>query len=239
MVPIRDDNPISITPVVVYALLALNAAIFLFEITLPEPALQAFFNTWAIVPAELTASFNAGSEISLSGGAGREWFTLISSQFLHGGWLHVGGNMLYLWVFGNNIEDQLGSVKFLFFYLICGILAGLSQWFFDPTSTIPTLGASGAVAGVMGAYVIRFPRAKIVTLIPLFIIFTTLRIPAIFFLGWWFIQQAFYSAISLGATADMGSGGVAYWAHAGGFVFGAILGPLLGLFNKGRDRYRF
>ncbi|MEL6159853.1 MAG: rhomboid family intramembrane serine protease [Cyanobacteria bacterium J06623_5] len=234
MVPIRDDNPISTTPVVVYALLAMNLVIFLYEITLPEAALQQFFNTWALVPVELSDSFGGGAIA-----AEREWITLISSQFLHGGWLHVGGNMLYLWVFGNNIEDQLGPVKFLIFYLACGVLAGLSQWIFDPASAVPTLGASGAVAGIMGAYVIRFPRAKIVTLVPLFIIFTTFRIPAIFFLGWWFIQQAFYSAMSLGATADMGSGGVAYWAHAGGFVFGAILGPLMGLFSKGRDNFRW
>jgi len=234
VVPIRDDNPINSTPVVVYALVALNAVIFLYEISLAEADLQQFFNTWALVPAELTNSLGSGAST-----APGEWFSLISSQFLHGGWLHVGGNMLYLWVFGNNIEDQLGSTKFLIFYLACGVLAGLSQWFFDPASAVPTLGASGAVAGIMGAYVIRFPRAKIVTLIPLFIIFTTFRIPAIFFLGWWFIQQAFYSAMSLGATADMGSGGVAYWAHAGGFVFGAILGPLLGLFAKGRDQYRW
>ncbi|MEL6260670.1 MAG: rhomboid family intramembrane serine protease [Cyanobacteria bacterium J06626_6] len=234
MVPIRDDNPISTTPVVVYALLAMNLVIFLYEITLPEAALQQFFNTWALVPVELSDSFGGGAIA-----AEREWITLISSQFLHGGWLHVGGNMLYLWVFGNNIEDQLGPVKFLVFYLACGVLAGLSQWIFDPASAVPTLGASGAVAGIMGAYVIRFPRAKIVTLVPLFIIFTTFRIPAIFFLGWWFIQQAFYSAMSLGATADMGSGGVAYWAHAGGFVFGAILGPLMGLFSKGRDNFRW
>jgi len=238
VVPLRDDNPISTTPIVVYVLLALNVAIFFHELTLNEAALQQFFNVWAIVPAELTSSFGDGA-LALNGRPEREWFTLISSQFLHGGWLHVGGNMLYLWVFGNNIEDQLGSVKFLFFYLLCGVLAGLSQWFFDPTSTIPTLGASGAVAGIMGAYIIRFPRAKILTLIPLFIFITTLRIPAIFFLGWWFFQQALYSVASLGATADMGSGGVAYWAHAGGFVFGAILGPLLGLFSKGRDQYRW
>ncbi|MGD1863246.1 MAG: rhomboid family intramembrane serine protease [Phormidesmis sp.] len=239
MVPIRDDNPTSTTPVVVYALLVLNVVIFLHEITLSPDALQQFFNQWAIVPAELTASFGGGSTGAVSVVAEREWFTLISSQFLHGGWLHVGGNMLYLWVFGNNIEDQLGPVKFLFFYLMCGVLAGLSQWFFDPVSVVPTLGASGAVAGIMGAYIIRFPRAKIVTLIPLFILFTTFRIPAIFFLGWWFVQQAFYSAMSLGAPADMGAGGVAYWAHAGGFIFGAILAPLLGLFAKGRDRYRW
>ena len=234
MVPIRDDNPISTTPAVVYALLALNIVIFLYELSLGDQALQEFFNMWAVVPAELTASFSQGA-VDAPG----EWITLISSQFLHGGWLHVGGNMLYLWVLGNIIEDQLGSVKFLFFYLACGILAGLAHWVFDPASAVPTLGASGAVAGIMGAYVIRFPRAKIVTLIPLYIFFTTFRIPAIFFLGWWFVQQTFYSVMSLNATADMGTGGVAYWAHAGGFVVGVILGPLLGLYAKGRDRFRW
>lgn len=233
MVPLRDNNPISTTPVVVYGLIALNVAIFLYEISLGENALQQFFDVWAIVPAELTGSFEGGAA------AEREWVTLVTSQFLHGGFLHVGGNMLYLWVFGNNIEDQIGHLKFLVFYLACGALAGLTQWFFDPASTVPTLGASGAIAGVMGAYIIRFPRAKILTLIPLFIFITTFRIPAIFFLGWWFVQQAFYGAMSLGATADVGAtGGVAYWAHAGGFVFGAVLGPLLGLFSKGPDNYR-
>ncbi|MBE9064517.1 rhomboid family intramembrane serine protease [cf. Phormidesmis sp. LEGE 11477] len=236
MVPLRDDNPVSITPVVVYALLALNVVVFVHQLMLQgsfgEAGLQQFFDTWAIVPAQLTNSFATGID--------QEWLTLISSQFLHGGLLHLGGNMLYLWVFGNNVEDQLGHAKFLFFYLLCGVLAGLAQWFFDPASPIPTLGASGAVAGVMGAYILRFPRARIVTLIPLFIFFTTFRIPAIFFLGWWFIQQTFYSLMSLGATADVGaSGGVAYWAHAGGFVFGAILGPMLGLFSKDQDNARF
>ncbi|MGI8933835.1 rhomboid family intramembrane serine protease [Leptolyngbya sp. BC1307] len=234
MVPLKDNNPISTTPVVVYGLVVLNVAIFLYEMSLGENALQQFFNTWAIVPAELTQSFSGGAA------AEREWFTLISSQFLHGGFLHVGGNMLYLWVFGNNIEDQLGHLKFLIFYLACGALAGLTQWFFDPASTVPTLGASGAIAGIMGAYIIRFPRAKILTLVPLFIFITTFRIPAIFFLGWWFVQQALYGIASLGATADVGAtGGVAYWAHAGGFVFGAVLGPLLGLFSKETDRHRW
>ncbi len=234
MVPLKDENPISTTPVVVFVLLALNILIFLYEMSLSEEALQQFFNVWAIVPAELTGELTGRATT-----VDPEWLTLFTSQFLHGGFLHLGGNMLYLWVFGNNIEDQLGHVKFLIFYLACGALAGLSQWIFEPSSTIPTLGASGAIAGIMGAYIIRFPRAKIVTLVPLFIIMTTFRVPAIFFLGFWFVQQAFYSALSLGATADMGSGGVAYLAHAGGFVFGAILGPLLGLFAKGRDNYRW
>ena len=233
MVPLNDDNPTTITPVVVFGLLALNIAIFLYEASLSEPALQQFYNMWAIVPNELTGELS-GQGITVD----QEWLTLLTSQFVHGGWFHLGGNMLYLWVFGNNIEDQLGHVKFLVFYLVCGVLAGLSQWVIDPASTIPTLGASGAIAGIMGAYIIRFPKAKILTLIPLFIFITTIRIPALFFLGFWFVQQAFYSALSIGATADMGSGGVAYLAHAGGFVFGAILGPLLGLFANKRDDYR-
>ena len=139
--------------------------------------------------------------------------------------------MLFLWIFGNNVEDRLGHAKYLFFYLTCGVLAGLTQWFFAQTSGIPSLGASGAIAGVMGAYILRFPQAEILTLIPLGFFFPTVRIPAFYFLGLWFIQQAFYGVASLEAPANIGmeSGGIAYWAHAGGFVFGATLGPLLGL----------
>ena len=241
MVPLSDRNPTSTTPVVVYALIVLNVVIFLFEMSLQGEVLQQFINTWAVVPAELSCSLpgdtlRAVSEVSCPVGvdampAQSEWITLISSQFLHGGLAHLGGNMLFLWIFGNNIEDQLGSLKFLFFYLACGALAALSQWIFEPASIVPTLGASGAIAGVMGAYIIRFPRAKIMTFVALFVI----PVPAYLFLGWWFIQQSFYSYVSLGATADTGAGGVAYWAHAGGFVFGVILGPLLGLFSRKDD----
>lgn len=234
MVPLRDENPTSTTPYVTYGLILINVLIFLFQITLPPDQLQQFFDTWAIVPAQLTASFTGGSP-----SANREWITLVTSQFLHGGILHLGGNMLYLWVFGNNIEDQLGSVRFTIFYLGCGILAGLAQWFVAPTSTVPTIGASGAIAGVMGAYILRFPRAYIQTLLPLFIFFTVIRVPAIFFLGFWFVQQALYGLLSLGADVNMGSGGVAYWAHAGGFIFGVILGPLLGLLQSKPPRSRF
>ena len=234
MVPLSDDNPTRTTPYIVYGFIILNILIFLHEISLSSRGLQLFFDTWAIVPAQLTASFQGGLA-----NPSPEWFTLISSQFLHGGFLHLGGNMLYLWIFGNNIEDRLGPVKFVIFYLGCGILAGLSQWFFNPASTIPNVGASGAIAGVMGAYIIRFPKAQIVTLIPFLFYFFTMRIPAIFFLGFWFIQQAFYSIASLGAQVEMGSGGVAYWAHAGGFVFGMILGPLLGIFSNDSPRRRY
>ena len=230
MVPLHDDNPTRSTPIVTYWLLGLNIFIFLYEITLPSGQLELFFDRWAIVPNQLTASFAGQGAFPLW-----EWITLISSQFLHGGFLHLGGNMLYLWVFGNNIEDQLGKVKFLIFYLGCGVLAGLSQWIIEPTSTIPTLGASGAIAGVMGAYILRFPRAQILTLIPLFFFITTVRIPALFFLGFWFVQQAFYGIASLNSPMSVG-GGVAYWAHAGGFVFGLILGPLLGLMRQPQRR---
>jgi len=160
-----------------------------------------------------------------------EFATLITSQFLHGGLMHIAGNMLFLWTFGDNIEHDLGHLKFLFFYLLCGVLAGLTHWFFAMQSGVPTVGASGAIAGVMGAYLIKYPKAKIVTLLPLFIIFTTVRIPAIYFLGFWFVQQAISSIASLGMPV---SSGIAYWAHSGGFVFGALLAPFLGLMNNKR-----
>ena len=142
--------------------------------------------------------------------------------------------MLYLWIFGNNIEEEMGHIRYLTFYLLCGVLAALSQYIFDTSSMIPTLGASGAIAGVMGAYIFRFPQAKVLTLIPLGFFWFTVRIPAIFFLGFWFLQQAFNSVLTLDAQLNAGGAEsmVAYWAHAGGFVFGALLGPLFGLFSR-------
>lgn len=230
MVPLNDENPTRIKPYVTYGLIAANLLVFLYEITLMGPQLELFFQHWAVIPKELTISLESG----FSASDVQEWSTLITSQFLHAGLLHVGGNMLYLWIFGNNVEEQMGRIRFLVFYLACGILAALAQWYFAPLSTIPSLGASGAIAGVMGAYILKFPQVRILTLIPIFIIFTTVRIPAVFFLGFWFVQQALYGLASLGAPANVGmeSGGIAYWAHAGGFVFGAVLGPLFGLFSK-------
>lgn len=227
VVPLRDNNPITITPYVTYGLIAANILVFLYEANLPPQELDGFFHLAAVVPQELTASF---SGIPVNQPV-PEWTTLITSQFLHGGFLHLAGNMLFLWIFGNNIEDRLGHAKFLFFYLACGVLASLTQWFFAQNSGIPSLGASGAIAGVMGAYILRFPRAEILTLIPLGLYFPAVRIPALYFLGFWFVQQAFYGVASLEAPTNIGmeNGGIAYWAHAGGFVFGAILGPLLGL----------
>jgi len=225
VVPLRDNNPTQTTAYITYALIVLNVVIFLFEISLTPPQLNAFLQEWAVVPRELTSSFVNGTPAG-------EWITLFTSQFLHAGFLHLGGNMLFLWIFGNNVEDKLGHVRFILFYLLCGALAALAQWFFAQQSPIPSLGASGAIAGVMGAYILRFPRAEVLTLLPLGIIITTVRLPAVLFLGFWFIQQAFNGTVSLNVQTDVGmSGGVAYWAHAGGFVFGAVLGPLFGLFS--------
>ncbi|EDX87388.1 peptidase, S54 (rhomboid) family, putative [Synechococcus sp. PCC 7335] len=227
MVPIRDDNPITTTPYVTYGLIALNLLVFLYEASLSGPNLEALFNTFAVVPRDLSTSFNTG----LGYPHVSEWGTLLSAEFLHAGFFHVGGNMLYLWIFGNNVEDQLGHLKFLCFYLVCGVLASLCQWYVAPESTVPSLGASGAIAGVMGAYIFRFPEVRVLTFVPIF--FTAFRVPALLFLGFWFVEQALYGFASLGASADVGmGGGVAYWAHAGGFVFGALLGYWLGLFNN-------
>ena len=226
MIPLHDDNPTSSTPIVVYALIAINVVVFLHQMTLGS-GLDGFFQLYAVVPQELSASF----EGIPTNQPVPELATLITSQFLHGGLAHIGGNMLFLWTFGDNIENDLGHFKFLLFYLICGVLAGLTHWFFAMQSGVPTLGASGAIAGVMGAYLIKYPKAKILTFLPLFIIWTTVRIPAFYFLGFWFVQQAFSSVASLGMEE---AAGVAYWAHAGGFIFGAILGPLFGLMSDRR-----
>lgn len=226
MIPINDENPTYSTPIVVYALIAINVVVFWHQMSLGS-GLDGFFQLYAVIPRELSASFS-GTPLNQPV---PELATLITSQFLHGGLMHIGGNMLFLWTFGDNIEHDLGHIKFLLFYLVCGVLAALTHWFFGMQSGVPTVGASGAIAGVMGAYLIKYPRAKIVTLLPLLFIWTTVRIPAIFFLGFWFIQQAISSVASLGMPE---AGGVAYWAHAGGFIFGAILAPILGLMSDRR-----
>ena len=235
MVPLKDENPVKITPYVTYTLIAINILVFGYELSLNLQQLNIFFHLFAIVPKELTASFN-GVPVNQPV---PEILTLFTSQFLHASFAHVGFNMLFLWIFGNNIEEQLGRSKFIVFYLACGVLAGLSQWFFSALSDVPSLGASGAIAGVMGAYILKFPAAKIITLIPLGFFFPTFRVPAVYFLGFWFLEQAFNGLASLEAPASVGmqSGGVAYWAHAGGFIFGAILGPLLGLFAEESESY--
>jgi len=226
VVPLRDDNPTQITPIINYGIIAANVVVFIHEISLSRPQLEQFLYTWALVPKTLTLNFSG------------EWIKLFTSQFLHAGFLHVGFNMLFLWIFGNNVEEQLGHIKYLIFYLTCGALAALTQWFFSSHSSIPSLGASGAIAGVLGAYILKFPQARVLTLVPLGIFITVLRIPAFFFLGWWFLEQAIsgYASLNVHTNIGMASGGVAYWAHIGGFLSGVILGPLLGLFSSNSGR---
>jgi membrane associated rhomboid family serine protease len=230
VVPLKDYNPGRTTPYVTYGLIILNILIFIYELSLSPYGLTEFFQDWAVVPGELSLSFRTGISIPNA----EEWLTLFTSQFLHGGFLHLAGNMLYLWIFGNNVEDEMGHWRFISFYLLCGAIANLAQWFFAIGSEIPSLGASGAIAGVMGAYIFRFPQVKILTLVPFGPLPLPFRIPAIFYLGIWFVQQALYGVASLEAPTMIGmeGGGIAYWAHAGGFVIGAALGPVFGLFSR-------
>jgi membrane associated rhomboid family serine protease len=183
--------------------------VFLYEQILPSWALDSFIAHYGIVPDRLRLS------------------SLLTSMFLHGGWLHLIGNMWFLWVFGRNVEDLIGSGRFLLFYILCGLAAGLVQVFFNPYSRVPTVGASGAIAGVMGAYVIKFPRARITTLVPIFVFITTLEIPAVFLLLYWFAIQFFSGVGSIGYS-QVSSGGVAWFAHVGGFLAGMLLVSLFG-----------
>ncbi|NEP46219.1 MAG: rhomboid family intramembrane serine protease, partial [Okeania sp. SIO2H7] len=171
MVPLKDENPIYTTPYITYGLILLNITVFVYQVSLSPEILEPFVRQWGVLPTRITASLGSSTSEAV-------WITLFSSQFLHGSWIHLGGNMLYLWIFGNNIEDTLGSAKYLVFYLLCGVLAAFSQWFFFQNSDVPMIGASGAIAGIMGAYLIRFPNAKIL----LFFLFSTIRLPAFLFL---------------------------------------------------------
>ena len=152
------------------------------------------------------------------------WPTIFTSMFLHAGWLHILGNMLYLWIFGDNVEDRLGHVRFLVFYLFCGAIAAIAQIVVNPGSTLPTIGASGAIAGVMGAYFVLYPHSRIVALLPLFIFWQIIEVPAIVFLGFWFLMQFFSGVGSIALTSGTPTGGVAFWAHVAGFVVGALAG---------------
>ncbi len=222
MFPLYDENPTRITPYFTYGLIGMNILVFLHEVSLTNAQLNQFLNQYAVVPQELTTNLS------------EEWITLFTSQFLHGGWWHLISNMVFLWVFGNNIEDRLGHFKYLIFYLTCGALAALCQWFISINSDIPSLGASGAISGVLGAYIIRFPQARVMTLVFLGFFVTTIRVPALVIIGLFFVQNVISGLVSLQAAANMSvqTGGVAYWAHIGGFVFGIILAPLFGLFRR-------
>jgi membrane associated rhomboid family serine protease len=215
MIPISDANPTRRVPYVNLILIGLNVLAFIYELNLPTRQLDQLIGAWGATPNNILFALlhPLGASVNI-------WFTLVSSQFLHAGWAHIIGNMLFLWVFGDNVEDVLGHFSYLVFYLVCGAAADIAQAFIQGPSRIPSIGASGAIAGVLGAYIILYPWARVRILIPIILFFWTLEVPALLVLGWWFIQQFLYGAASLSSIA---SGGVAFWAHIGGFVIGAIL----------------
>ena len=225
MIPLRDDNPTEITPVVTVAFIIACVLVFLYEISLPMPSGEAFVYMYGAIPAVVLGHTRLPPElVSLPAYA-----TLISSMFLHGGWMHLIGNMLYLWIFGNNIEDVMGHAKFVVFYLICGVLAALGHALIDPESTIPMVGASGAISGILGAYLLLYPHARVLVLIPYGFI-GTFYVPAAMVLGLRFVMQVFSGGMSLGHQG----GGVAFFAHIGGFLAGMAL---IGFFKHPHIRF--
>lgn len=207
MIPLRDTIRSRHFPIMTWLILAANALVFFYELSLSGPGLASFNDSFALVPSRMQNQ--------------PIWFgiTIFSSMFMHAGWFHFISNVWILYIFGDNVEDRMGSIPFLFFYLISGIAAALFQSALSPNSLIPIVGASGAIAGVLGAYILLYPRARVVTLIPIIFFFSVVNIPAIIYLGFWFISQLFSGLASIGAAG----GGVAWWAHVGGFLVGLLL----------------
>jgi Uncharacterized membrane protein (homolog of Drosophila rhomboid) len=217
MFPLRDNISSRSWPLVTVLLIAANFYIFYQELLLDDTALAQFIHAWGLVPAKFLAGL--GSEPFRPSA----YQPLITNLFLHGGWLHILGNMWYLWIFGDNVEDRLGKIRFIYFYLLCGVVANAAQIIADPAAAVPTVGASGAISGVLGAYLMLFPRARIATLIPLFPIFPIIKIPALLFLPLWFFLQ-----LQQGTAALFTDGtAIAWWAHIGGFAAGFILARIV------------
>ncbi len=221
-IPLKDLNPRRTYPIVNTTLILVNVLVFIYQYTLPPYAFKTFMIANATVPARFPAWLSGHAPFDAA------FLPLLTSMFLHSGILHIAGNMLFLWIFGDNVEDFYGHFTYLFFYLVCGIGSGLLHVLFNMTSAVPALGASGAISGVMGAYGILYPRARILTLVFIFLV----PIPAVIILGYWFILQFLSGVSSLGAAA---SGGVAWWAHVGGF----LLGMLITLMARGRQPTRW
>ncbi|MBU1356690.1 MAG: rhomboid family intramembrane serine protease [Candidatus Edwardsbacteria bacterium] len=220
MIPLKDDIPSSRFPVVNTILIALNGLVFFYEVGLGHEVSQ-FIQRFGMIPANL---MNQGF-----GG----WGNIFSSMFIHGGWEHIIGNMLYLFIFGDNVEDALGHFRYLLFYLLCGIAAAWGHILFNPHSIIPTVGASGAVAGVLGAYLLLYPRARVLTVIPIGIFIRIIKVPAVLVLGFWIVLQLLFGLISLPLPGEQ-SGGIAWFAHIGGFFTGMLLAsPFIRRRNKG------
>ena len=207
MIPLYDTLHSRRFPVVNWMLIGVNALVFLYELSLSPAALDRLTRTWGLVPVQLLAHPTA------------LWITIFTSMFLHGGWFHIISNMWVLFIFGDNIEDRLGGTLYLIFYLLSGVAAAVMEAFILPKSPVPTIGASGAIAGVLGAYLVLYPRAKIASLVPILFIFTIIDIPAFLFLLFWFVSQLFSGWLTLQGAAGSG---VAWWAHVGGFLFGML-----------------
>lgn len=205
MIPLYDTLRSRRFPIVNWMLIILNGMAFYYELKLGEEGLFRFIHIWGLIPSQLASTPAAA------------WPTLFTSMFLHGGWFHILSNMWVLFIFGDNVENRMGSGRYLVFYLLCGIAAALTQTYLSMASTMPVIGASGAIAGVLGAYLVLFPRSRIASLVPIFFIFTIVEVPAVLFLGFWFVSQLFSGWQSLHG-ADMSA--VAWWAHIGGFIFG-------------------
>ncbi len=216
VIPLYDTIPARRFPYVTYVLIAVNVLVFLYQIGLGPLEAHAIIGRWGFTPADITAS------LSGSGFDPRVMLTLFTAIFIHGGLIHIGGNMLYLHIFGNNVEDAMGSARFIVFYLLIGVVANLAQVVVAPNSGVPGVGASGAIAGVLGAYVLLYPRAGVVTLIPVFFFPLFVTIPALVILGFWFVIQLFQGSVTL-VSGTAGAGGVAFWVHAAGFIMGALL----------------
>ena len=234
MIPLRDRNPTRRTPVITLALIAACFIVFAYELSISfsggDEALNRFFDVWGAVPSRVSDSLGAGQLFSSA------TLGLFTSMFLHGGWLHILGNMLYLWIFGNNVEDRLGRLPFLVFYLAGGLVAGMTQVVIDPTSSVPLVGASGAIAATLGAYVALFPGARVLSLVFLGFFYQLIEVPAVLVLGFWFVLQLIDGIASLGLAGA--EGGVAFFAHIGGFAAGAAIGLLVRGSMAGRGRQR-
>ncbi|MFO0775617.1 MAG: rhomboid family intramembrane serine protease [Nitrospiraceae bacterium] len=215
MIPLSDDNPSHSTPFVTVSAIAACTLVFLYQASLPEQTGEAFVYQYGAIPAAVTGRAGLPPELAALPG----YTSLFTSMFLHGGWMHLIGNMMYLWIFGNNVEDAMGHARFAVFYLLSGVLAAYSHILTDPASTVPMVGASGAISGVLGAYLLLYPHAQVLVFIPFGFLSRTAHVPAWIVLGLWFVMQVFSGGASLGSKG----GGVAFFAHIGGFVAGMAL----------------
>jgi membrane associated rhomboid family serine protease len=221
MIPLRDTERSSSPPVITVLLIVVNAVVFMYELSLDPFSRNHLISVYGVVPDHF------------------RYVSLVTSMFFHGGWMHIIGNMWFLWIFGDNVEDILGHGQYLLFYLLCGVAAGLAHVMFNPDSNLPTIGASGAIAGVMGAYLVKFPHSRILTLVPIFFFLTTFELPAAFVLIYWFVIQLFSGAGSV-AYSNASQGGTAWFAHIGGFLAGIALIYILPTrrpYQKRRDLY--